>query len=128
MSEPPTYTIYKPETDAPQVGTSIECRVIGTIRTPCRRIEDCPSRHNKRECLPCTIQLAPEYAPGLAGLEPGVRVLVLYWLHLARRDIVQLPARPGVRDKPVGVFFLAHAAAPEPHRRGSGRNPCCSRG
>jgi tRNA-Thr(GGU) m(6)t(6)A37 methyltransferase TsaA len=114
MSENPTYTIYTPESDAPQPGDSIECRVIGTIRTPYKRMEDCPSRHNKREHLPCTIRLAPEYAPGLVGLEAGGRALVLYWLHLARRDMVQLPARAGVRDKPIGVFSLRTPPRPNP--------------
>jgi len=114
MSEPPIYTIYQPEGDAPQPGDSLECRVIGTIRTPYKRMEDCPSRHNKRERLPCTIRLAPEYAPGLVGLEVGGRALVLYWLHLARRDMVQLPARAGVRDKPVGVFSLRTPPRPNP--------------
>jgi len=114
MSETPIYTIYQPEGHAPQPGDSIECRVIGTIRTPYKRMEDCPSRHNKREYLRCTIRLAPEYAPGLVGLETGGRVLVLYWLHLARRDMVQLPAHAGVRDKPVGVFSLRTPVRPNP--------------
>ena len=114
MSETPIYTIYQPEGDAPQPGDSIECRIIGTIRTPYKRMEDCPSRHNKREYLPCTIRLAPEYAPGLVGLEAGGRALVLYWLHLARRDMVQLPARAGVRDKPVGVFSMRTPPRPNP--------------
>lgn len=114
MSESPIYTIYKPESDAPQPGDSIECRVIGAIRTPYKRMEYCPSRHNKREYLPCTIRLAPEYAPGLVGLEAGGRALLLYWLHLARRDMVQLPARAGVRDKPVGVFSMRTPPRPNP--------------
>ncbi len=114
MSEPPTNTIYQPESDAPQPGDSIECRVIGSIATPYKRLEDCPSRHNKREYLPCTIRLAPEFAPGLVGLGAGDRALVLYWLHLARRDMVQLPARAGFRDKPIGVFSLRTPPRPNP--------------
>jgi len=114
MSEPPAYTIYQPEGNVPQPGDSIQCRVIGAIRTPYKRMEDCPSRHNQREYLPCTILLTTEYAPGLVGLEAGGRALVLYWLHLARRDMVQLPARPGVRDKPVGVFSLRTPPRPNP--------------
>jgi tRNA (adenine37-N6)-methyltransferase len=114
MSESPNYTIYQPEDDAPRPGDSIECRIIGGIRTPYKRMEDCPSRHNKREFLPCTIQLAPEYAPGLVGLEAGGRALLLYWLHLARRDMVQLPARAGVRDEPVGVFSMRTPPRPNP--------------
>ena len=114
MSETPTYTIYQPEGDAPRPGDSIECRVIGAIQTPYKRMEDCPSRHNKREYLPCTIRLAPEYAPGLVGLKAGERALVLYWLHQARRDMVRLPARASVREKPVGVFSTRSPPRPNP--------------
>lgn len=114
MSETPIYTIYQAEGNAPQPGNSIECRVIGTIRTPYKRMEECPSRHNRRQYLSCTIQLAPEYAPGLIGLDVGDRALALYWLHLARRDMVQLPARTGVRDRPVGVFSMRTPPRPNP--------------
>jgi tRNA-Thr(GGU) m(6)t(6)A37 methyltransferase TsaA len=108
------YSIYRPEGDAPQPGDSIECRVIGTIQTPYTRMDECPSRHNDRKYLPCTIQLEPEYAPGLVGLKAGDKALVLYWLHLARRDMVQLPIRPGVRDMPIGVFSLRTPPRPNP--------------
>lgn len=114
MSDAVTPTIYLPENEAPRPGDTIGCRVIGTIQTPYKRMEDCPSRHNKRDPLPCTIRLAPDYAPGLVGLKAGGRVLVLYWLHLARRDMTQLPAREGVRDAPVGVFSMRTPPRPNP--------------
>ena len=114
MPETPVYSIYQPEGNAPQPGESIECRIIGTIQTPYKRMEDCPSRHNRNKFLPCTIRLAPEYAPGLVGLAAGDRALLLYWLHLARRDMAQLPAREGVRDKPVGVFSMRTPPRPNP--------------
>ncbi len=78
MSDSPIYTIYQPEGEPPQPGDSIECHAIGTIQTPYKRMEDCPSRHNDREHLLCTIRLAPEYAPGLVGLKAGGQALVLY--------------------------------------------------
>jgi tRNA (Thr-GGU) A37 N-methylase len=105
MADTPAYTVYT-EDDAPQPGDAVSCTVIGTIETPYKRMEDCPNRHNKQEFLPCTIRLAPEFAPGLAGFEPGGKALVLYWFHRARRDMIQLPVREGVRDRPVGVFSL----------------------
>lgn len=114
MSEPTVYTIYQPDSETPQPGDTVDCRVIGSIQTPYKRMEDCPSRHNKREFLPCTIRLAPDAAPGLVGLEVGNRALVLYWLHRARRDMAQLPARDGVRDTPVGVFSLRTPPRPNP--------------
>ena len=92
----------------------MSCTVIGTIETPYKRMEDCPNRHNKQEFLPCMLRLAPEFAPGLAGLEPGGKVLVLYWFHRARRDMTQLPVREGVRDKPAGVFSLRTPPRPNP--------------
>jgi tRNA-Thr(GGU) m(6)t(6)A37 methyltransferase TsaA len=110
----PIYTIYQPDGDAPQPADSIECCVIGNIWTPYKQMEDCPSRHNKREYLPCTVRLAPKYAPGLVGLKAGGRALVLYWLHLARRDMVQLPPSVGVRDAPVGVFSMRTPPRPNP--------------
>ena len=48
-------------------------------------MQDCPNRHNKAEFLPCTIRLAPQFAPGLAA---GRKALILYWFHRARRDMV----------------------------------------
>ncbi|MGE3246400.1 MAG: TrmO family methyltransferase [Beijerinckiaceae bacterium] len=113
MAEIP-YTIYVPDHEAPQPGEKIECTVIGTLRTPYKRMQDCPSRHNSNARLPGTIRLAPDYAAGLAGFKQGDRALVLYWLHLARRDMVQLPVREGVRDKPVGVFTLRTPPRPNP--------------
>jgi len=39
---------------------------------------------------------------------------VLYWFHLARRDMVQLPAREGIRDEPIGVFSMRTPPRPNP--------------
>lgn len=102
------------EAGAPKPGEEISCTVIGTIETPYRRLEDCPNRHNGKPYEPCTVRLAPDYAPGLKGLEAGDRALVLYWLHLARRDMAELPVREGVRDAPVGVFSLRTPVRPNP--------------
>ena len=102
------------EGDTPRPGDEISCAVIGTIETPYKRLEDCPNRHNKKSYEPCTVRLAPDYAPGLKGLEAGDRALVLYWLHLARRDMAQLPVREGVRDEPIGVFSLRTPIRPNP--------------
>lgn len=110
----PAYTVYTPEQAPPRPGDSVSCTVIGTIETPYKRMEDCPNRHNKAEFLPCTIRLAPEFAPGLDGLAAGGRALILYWFHRARRDMVQLPVREGVRDKPAGVFSLRTPPRPNP--------------
>ncbi len=114
MAEKQPYTIYESGTESPQPGETIECTIIGTIRTPYAEMKDCPNRHNGNEYLPCTIRLAPEYAPGIVGLKEGGRALILYWLHQARRDMTQLPAREGVRDAPIGVFSMRTPPRPNP--------------
>ena len=108
-----TYTIYT-EADAPQQGEEIACTVIGVIETPYKTMEDCPNRHNKKEFLPCTIRLAPNYAPGIIGFAAKDRALVLYWFHRSRRDMVELPVREGVRDEPLGVFTTRTPVRPNP--------------
>ncbi len=51
------YTIYVPEHDALIPGETLGCKVIGTIRTPYKQMDDCPSRHNKKAQLPAPIRL-----------------------------------------------------------------------
>jgi tRNA-Thr(GGU) m(6)t(6)A37 methyltransferase TsaA len=114
MANSPAYTIYQPDADLPQPGDVIECHAIGIIHTPYKTMDDCPSRHNKNDYLPCTIALTKEYAPGIAGFKAGDKALVLYWLHLARRDMVELPVRAGVRERPVGVFTTRTPPRPNP--------------
>ncbi|MGA8817895.1 MAG: hypothetical protein WB624_11425 [Xanthobacteraceae bacterium] len=80
----------------------IECRVIGTIQTPYTRMEDCPVAAEQAR-VPSLHDPAESARP---RLQAGGRALVLYWLDLARRDMVQLSIRAGVRDKPIGVFSM----------------------
>ena len=77
-------------------------------------MEDCPNRHNKKPLETCTIHLAPVFTPGLAGFEAGGKALVLYWFYRARRDMVELPIRDGVRSEPLGVFTTRSPARPNP--------------
>ncbi len=71
MSDTPIYTIYQPEGDAPRPGDTIECRVIGAIRTPYKRMEDCPSRHNKLEYLPVRSNSHLSTRPVSLGWKPA---------------------------------------------------------
>ncbi|TDE37381.1 TrmO family methyltransferase domain-containing protein [Antarcticimicrobium sediminis] len=58
------------------------------------------------------IELDPVYARGLAGLELGQAIWVLYWMDRGRRDlIVQAPHH---RPDPCGVFSLRSPVRPNP--------------
>lgn len=90
---------------------TVECVVIGTIRTPFRRLADCPKTVHENPA-PCTLVLDAAYADGLYGLERESHVLVLYWLDQARRDWLRRPARPDREE--LGVFALRTPNRPNP--------------
>ena len=76
---------------------TVECVVIGEIRTPYKRLSDCPRTVHENPAI-CTLLLDPAYVDGLLGLERESHVLVLYWLDQARRDRLRRPERPDRED------------------------------
>jgi len=84
---------------------------IGRIRTPWKRREDCPKNPRETEAV-CTIVLDPRWKEGLQGLENVSHVVVLYWMHEARRDLVlQAPHHYNERR---GTFALRSPVRPNP--------------
>lgn len=58
------------------------------------------------------VHLDPAYRPGLIGLREDQNVILLYWMHHARRDlIVQSPRHA---DGPRGVFAIRSPVRPNP--------------
>ena len=100
----------------PKSGTA-EIVFIGTIRTPYKRLQDCPKTVHDNPAG-CTLVLDPEYADGLFGLERESHVLVLYWLDQARRDLLLRPDRAASAGRPereeLGVFATRSPLRPNP--------------
>ena len=87
---------------------------IGRIRSPWTDPDTCPKnlREARERGSGAEIELAPPWRPGLQGLAAGDRLLLLYWMDRAARDlIVQAPAH---RPAPVGTFALRSPARPNP--------------
>jgi L-fuculose-phosphate aldolase len=86
---------------------------IGYVRSALKNIADCPKQGDEHAPL-ARIEVEPTYLPALQGLEIGREVVVLTWLHLAKRD--QLTGRAqGNPDNPVqGVFALRSPHRPNP--------------
>jgi tRNA-Thr(GGU) m(6)t(6)A37 methyltransferase TsaA len=84
---------------------------IGRIRTPFPTRAECPHNTRQSDAI-ATVELDPRYAAGLQGLEGFSHVILLYWMHQARRDlIVQVPRQLGA---PRGVFALRSPVRPNP--------------
>lgn len=84
---------------------------IGRIRTPFATRDNCP-RQGSEEGPICRIEIDEAWRPGLKGLEHYERVEVLYWLHLARRDLVQQSPKSDAQS--TGVFALRSPLRPNP--------------
>lgn len=87
---------------------------IGRIRSPWTERAFCPKnlREARERGQMASVEIDEPWRPGLAGLEAGQTIVVLYWMDRARRDlIVQAPSH---RDRPVGAFALRSPVRPNP--------------
>lgn len=84
---------------------------IGRIRTPFTSRDLCP-RQGDPDGPDCTLEVFPEWAEALKGIETFETLDILYWLHQSRRDLVlQSPKNDG---QTVGTFALRSPVRPNP--------------
>ena len=84
---------------------------IGRIRTPWTRRDDCPKNARESEAV-CTLVIDPRWTQALTGVESCSHLVVLYWMHRSRRDLVlQAPRHYAVAR---GTFALRSPARPNP--------------
>ena len=83
---------------------------IGRIRTPWKTRSECP-RNARGSDAPCTIELDPRYAAALEGVATCTHLVVLYFMHEARRDLVVQVSRHSGRR---GTFALRSPVRPNP--------------
>lgn len=86
---------------------------IGMIRSELRQLEDAPMQGD--EGAPdAWLELTPQAAPGLMGIKPGDELIVLTWLHLAERDVLQVHPRGDLTRPLTGVFATRSPDRPNP--------------
>ena len=83
---------------------------IGRIHTPWTARSDAP-RQGRLDGPLCRIEVFEPWVAAIDGLERYARIEVLYWLHLARRDLVQQSPSP---DTTRGTFALRSPVRPNP--------------
>ena len=84
---------------------------IGRIRTPWATRGECPRRGDLAGPL-CRVEIDEPWPLALAGIERHERLQLLYWMHLARRDLVlQNPRGEGITQ---GSFALRSPVRPNP--------------
>jgi tRNA-Thr(GGU) m(6)t(6)A37 methyltransferase TsaA len=60
------------------------------------------------------LDLTPQATPGLMGIQPGDELVVLTWLHLAERDVLQVHPRGDLNRPITGVFATRSPDRPNP--------------
>jgi tRNA-Thr(GGU) m(6)t(6)A37 methyltransferase TsaA len=85
---------------------------IGRLRTPWPDRDACPKLGDPVSGPPCRIEVFELWRPALAGIEGHAFLQVLYWMHLARRDLVL--QRPRSAERGYGTFALRSPVRPNP--------------
>ncbi len=99
--------------DPAEVADGPRVAFIGYIRSPWKK-GDAPGNIKSARASgeAARIELEPDYTRGLKGLEVGRDVIVAYWMHDARRDLIV--QHPRHSDVPRGVFSIRSPNRPNP--------------
>ena len=91
----------------------ISLRPIGIMHCGLKSREDTPKNFDI-STETGTLEIFPEYQEAMAGIEPGQTLVVLFWLHEARRDLLKVYPR-GDRSRGLhGVFSTRSPVRPNP--------------
>jgi len=86
-------------------------RPIGWVRSPLRRPADAP-KQGFEGAPNARIQIEPDFLTALDGIEAGQDLLVLTWLHQAKRDVLAVHPRDDLQRPLTGVFRPAPPTVP----------------
>lgn len=75
---------------------------IGTIHSPFHELTNMPIQPSSEASAQGTVELLPEYTPGLLDLEGFSHIILIYYLH--RSDHYSLRITPFLDSKTHGVF------------------------
>ena len=93
--------------------TNYTIEPIGFVRSELTQLEDAPMQGD--EGAPdAWLELTTRAAPGLMGIQPGNELIVLTWLHLAERDVLQVHPRGDPNRPLTGVFATRSPDRPNP--------------
>ena len=88
-------------------------RVIGTVRSPLKSKREAPNFYT--EGAPSALlELKPRFLRGLLRASPGDELIVITWLHRARRGSLTTYPEDDRRHRRTGVFLTRSPDRPNP--------------
>jgi tRNA-Thr(GGU) m(6)t(6)A37 methyltransferase TsaA len=109
----PTRTVAETETRRAWRRPAARLRAIGVIRSALRTRSKAP-RQGAEGAPDAWLEVDPSVAGGLHGLAPGDQLIVITWLHRARRDVLRVHPRSDPRNPLTGVFATRSPDRPNP--------------
>jgi tRNA-Thr(GGU) m(6)t(6)A37 methyltransferase TsaA len=88
-------------------------RPVGRIRSVLGALDEAP-RQGSEGAPDAWLDVTPTFARGLFGLAPGDEVIVVTWLHLADRDVLEVHPRGDLGLPLAGVFATRSPDRPNP--------------
>lgn len=88
-------------------------QIIGILHGDISSREDAPKNYSESERIG-SLEIFPEFVEALDGIVPGQTIVVLFWLHLAARDILKVHPRGDMSRKLRGVFATRSPSRPNP--------------
>ncbi len=85
---------------------------IGRLRTPWGSRRDCPRQGDRLAGPPCRVEVDARWRAGLKGIGRHTHLLILYFMHEARRDLVE--QSPRHNGETLGTFSLRSPIRPNP--------------
>ena len=89
----------------------MQLQEIGIVRNAYKNLTDIPRQGRMSEEI-SEIEIHPDFADGLLKIEQNKYLIVLYWAHLAKRDI--LKTLPPASKEIHGVFASRSPGRPNP--------------
>ena len=86
---------------------------VGFIRSILKRREEAP-RQGSEGAPDAWLEIEPQFAEALLGMEVGHELIVITWLHEAGRDVLKGHPRSDPNRPLTGVFYTRSPARPNP--------------
>ena len=96
-----------------QGGSLAQLRPIGVIRSGIKKRSEAP-KQGSEGAPDAWIEVSPSVAQGLDGLAAGDDIVVVTWLHHARRDVLTVHPRSDRHRPLTGVFATRSPDRPNP--------------
>jgi L-fuculose-phosphate aldolase len=91
----------------------IEITPIGVVRCNIRKTSNAPKNYTE-SAQTGTLEIDLRYLEAMEGITPGQVIVVLFWLHEARRDLLKVYPRGDKNRGLRGVFSTRSPARPNP--------------